>query len=145
MGKGINKVILVGNLGSAPEARSTSSGAIVTNIALATNETWKDRETSEQRQRTEWHRLVLFGRLAEVARDYLSKGSSVYVEGRLQTRKWQDKNGSDRYSTEVVVSELQMLYSRPAEMPKSEPKSNADNSPVGDTDYDFFDDDSIPF
>ena len=110
MSRSVNKVILVANAGRDPETRYLPSGAAVTNLSVATNETWKDKESGERQERVEWHRLVFFGRLAEVAGQYLRKGSQVYVEGKLQTRKWQDKNtGQDRYSTEIVVSEMVML------------------------------------
>ncbi len=110
--RGINKVILIGNLGRDPEVRYTASGSAVANVTLATSETWRDRQTGDQQERTEWHRLVFFGRLAEIAGEYLRKGSKIYVEGRLQTRKWQDQNNQDRYTTEVVANEMQMLDSR---------------------------------
>ena len=114
MARGVNKVILVGNLGQDPETRYMPSGGAVTNITLATSESWKDKQTGEPQERTEWHRVVFFNRLAEVAGEYLRKGSKVYVEGSLRTRKWQDKNtGQDRYTTEIVASEMQMLDSRP--------------------------------
>jgi len=112
MARGINKVILIGNLGADPEVRYTPSGAAVTNISIATSEGWKDKQTGEMQERTEWHRVVLFSRLAEIAGEYLQKGSKVYIEGRLQTRKWQDQNGQDRYTTEIVGNDLQMLDSR---------------------------------
>jgi single-strand DNA-binding protein len=110
--KGVNKVILVGNLGKDPETKYMASGGAVTNITIATSETWKDKETQEKQEKTEWHRVVFFNRLAEIAGEYLKKGSKVYVEGRLQTRKWQDKDGSDRWTTEIVCHEMQMLDSR---------------------------------
>jgi len=111
--RGINKVILVGNLGNDPEHRMLPSGGAVTNISIATSETWKDKSTGQPQERTEWHRIVFFNRLAEIAAEYLRKGSKVYVEGSLRTRKWQDKqSGQDRYSTEVVANEMQMLDSR---------------------------------
>lgn len=112
MARGVNKVILVGNLGNDPEARYTPSGSAVTNASLATSEVWKDKQSGEQQEKTEWHRLVFFNRLGEIAAEYLKKGSKVYVEGKLQTRKWQDKSGQDRYTTEIVVGEMQMLDSR---------------------------------
>lgn len=113
MARGVNKVILVGNLGRDPEVRYMSSGSAVANVALATSDTWKDKQTGEQQERTEWHNLVFYGRLAEIVGEYLKKGSKIYAEGRLQTRKWQDKNtGADRYTTEIVVNEMQMLDSR---------------------------------
>jgi len=109
MARGINKVILVGNLGQDPEVRYTTSGAAVTNISVATTDSWKDKTTGEKVEKTEWHRVVFFGRLAEIAGEYLKRGSQVYIEGRLQTRKWQDQNNQDRYTTEIVANELQML------------------------------------
>lgn len=112
MARGVNKVMLIGNLGQDPEVRYTPSGSAVCNLSLATTRSWKNRETGENREETEWHRLVLFGRTAEVASEYLKKGSQIYVEGRLQTRKWQDQSGNDRYSTEVVVNDMQMLGGR---------------------------------
>ena len=112
MARGINKAILIGNLGKDPETRYTAGGSAVTNIRIATNESWKDKQTGEMQERTEWHAVVFFGRLAEIAAEYLRKGSTVYVEGRIQTRKWQDKDGQDRYSTEIVANEMQMLDSR---------------------------------
>ncbi len=144
--RGVNKVILVGHLGQDPEVRAMPSGSSVANLSLATNEQWRDKNTGEQQERTEWHRLALFGRLAEIAGQYLRKGAQVYVEGRLRTRKWQDGDGHDRYSTEIVVNEMQMLGGRsgasqagpdrPAPPAESrEPASRADTP---------FDDD-IPF
>ena len=112
MARGINKVILIGNLGADPETRYMPSGGAVTNIRIATSESWKDKQTGDQQERTEWHSIAFFGRLAEIAGEYLRKGSQVYVEGRLRTRKWQDKQGMDRYSTEVIANEMQMLGSR---------------------------------
>lgn len=112
MARGINKVILIGNLGNDPDTRYTQGGSAITNISLATTNAWKDKDTGETQERTEWHRVVFFGRLAEIASEYLRKGSGVYVEGRLQTRKWQDQNGNDRYTTEVVANEMQMLSNR---------------------------------
>ena len=103
MARGINKVILIGNLGNDPEQKSLPSGSAVTNISVATSESWKDKQTGQQQERTEWHRVVFFNRLAEIAGQYLSKGSKVYIEGSLRTRKWQDQSGQDRYSTEVVL------------------------------------------
>ena len=110
--RGINKVILVGNLGNAPEHRVLPSGGGVTNISIATSESWKDKNTGQMQERTEWHRVVFFNRLAEIAAEYLRKGSKVYVEGALRTRKWQDQSGQDRYTTEIVANEMQMLDSR---------------------------------
>ena len=112
MARGINKVILVGNLGQDPETRAMPSGKAVTNVRIATSDGWKDKTTGEQKEQTEWHSVVFFDRLAEIAAEYLRKGSQVYVEGRLRTRKWQDKSGNDRYTTEIVANEMQMLGGR---------------------------------
>ena len=149
MARGLNKVMLIGNLGADPEIRYTGSGSAVANVRLATAESWRDRDSGEQQERTEWHRVVFFGRLAEIVGEYLKKGSQVYVEGRLQTRKWQDRDGNDRYTTEIVAGEMQMLGSRagggaqpsnpmPDRAAASAPAA-ADEAPMGD-----FDDD-IPF
>lgn len=110
--RGVNKVILVGNLGQDPETRYLPSGGAVTNVTLATSETWKDKQSGQQQERTEWHRVVFFNRLGEIAGEYLRKGSKVYVEGSLRTRKWQGQDGQDRYTTEIVANEMQMLDSR---------------------------------
>ena len=112
MSRGINKVILVGNLGNDPEVRYMPSGGAVTNVSIATSESWKDKQTGQPVDRTEWHRVVFFNRLAEIAGEYLKKGSQIYIEGKLQTRKWQDKDGKDCYTTEIVANELQMLGGR---------------------------------
>jgi len=112
MARGINKVILIGNLGADPETRAMPSGTTVANLRVATSESWRDKQTGEQQERTEWHRVAFFGRLAEIAGEYLRKGSQVYIEGSLRTRKWQDKQGNERYSTEIVGNDLQMLGSR---------------------------------
>ena len=112
MARGVNKVILVGNLGQDPETRYMPSGGAVTNVTIATSETWKDKQSGQPQERTEWHRVVFFNRLAEIAGEYLKKGSKVYVEGSLRTRKWQDQSGQDRYTTEIVAAEMQMLDSR---------------------------------
>ncbi|WP_018917768.1 single-stranded DNA-binding protein [Vreelandella zhanjiangensis] len=112
MARGINKVILIGNLGQDPEVRFTPSGTAVANLNLATSDTWMDRQSGQRQERTEWHRIVLFNKTAEIAQQYLKKGSKVYIEGRLQTRKWQDQNGQDRYSTEIVANDMQMLDGR---------------------------------
>ncbi|MBB3047465.1 single-strand DNA-binding protein [Litorivivens lipolytica] len=112
MARGINKVILIGNLGQDPETRYMPSGGAVTNVTLATSESWKDKNTGQPQERTEWHRVVFFNRLGEIAGEYLKKGSKVYVEGSLRTRKWQGQDGQDRYTTEIVASEMQMLDSR---------------------------------
>jgi len=112
MARGVNKVILIGNLGADPETRAMPSGSTVANLRIATSESWRDKTSGEQQERTEWHRVALFGRLAEIASEYLRKGSQVYIEGSLRTRKWQDKQGQERYSTEIVGNELQMLGGR---------------------------------
>lgn len=109
MARGINKVILIGNLGKDPEVRYTSGGSAVANLRIATTESWKDKQTGEKKEATEWHSVVLFGKLGEIAGEYLRKGRTVYIEGRLQTRKYQDKEGVERYSTEIVGSDMQML------------------------------------
>jgi single-strand DNA-binding protein len=157
----LNKVILIGNLGADPEVRYMPSGGAVTNISLATTRRWKDKQTNERREATEWHRVIFFNRLAEVAGEYLKKGSQVYVEGRLQTRKWQGQDGQDRYTTEIIAEEMHMLGSRSggtssfgAEQPQSgyaasssrpQPsQGNAPSMPAPPPDYDDFDDD-IPF
>lgn len=149
MARGINKVILIGNLGRDPEVRYTPSGLAVANVTIATSENWKDKQTGENQERTEWHRVVFYQRLAEIAGEYLRKGSKIYVEGRLQTRKWQDKTtGQDRYSTEIIANEMQMLDSKGGsaasdagyEKPASASASAADAAPALET----FDDD-IPF
>ena len=125
MARGINKVILVGNLGKDPETRYMPSGGAVTNITVATSESWKDKQTGQQQERTEWHRVVFFNRLAEIAAEYLRKGGKVYIEGSLRTRKWQGQDGQDRYTTEIVASEMQMLDSR-----SSGPSGNYESAPT---------------
>jgi len=122
MSRGINKVILIGNLGADPEIRYMTNGDAVTNIRIATSDTWKDRQTGEQKERTEWHTVVFFRRLAEIAGEYLHKGGRVYIEGSLRTRKWQTNDGQDRYSTEVIASEMQMLDSRGEQGPQKAPQ-----------------------
>ncbi|MDX1452183.1 MAG: single-stranded DNA-binding protein [Oleiphilaceae bacterium] len=126
MARGINKVILIGNLGADPDTRFTPQGTAVTNLSIATDESYKDKQTGQMVPRTEWHRVVLFNRLAEIAKEYLKKGSKVYLEGRLQTRKWQDQSGQDRYTTEIVANEMQMLDSRGG-MDQGMPQQNAYN------------------
>lgn len=149
MARGINKVILIGNLGKDPETRYMPSGGAVTNVTLATSESWKDKNTGEQQERTEWHRVVFFNRLGEIAGEYLKKGSKVYVEGSLRTRKWQGQDGQDRYTTEIVASEMQMLDSRggsaafDAPQSQSTPRSQPSSAPASMPDNDF--DDDIPF
>ena len=157
MARGINKVMLIGNLGDDPETKFLPSGGAVTNVSLATSESWKDKQTGQMQERTEWHRVVFFNKLAEIAGEYLKKGSKVYVEGSLRTRKWQGQDGQDRYTTEIVVSDMQMLdgrgdgasggqsrpqgYAAPASAPAAAPAAAAGGyaAPSGD-----FDDD-IPF
>jgi single-strand DNA-binding protein len=112
MSRGINKVILIGHLGADPETRAMPSGTTVANLRLATSENWKDKQSGENQERTEWHNVAMFGRLAEIAGEYLRKGSQVYIEGRLRTRKWQDKSGADRYTTEIVANDMQMIGGR---------------------------------
>lgn len=109
---GVNKVIIVGNLGNDPEVRYSNNGAAIANLSIATSDTWKDKNTGEKQEKTEWHRVVMFNRLGEIAGEYLRKGSKVYIEGKLQTRKWQDQSGQDKYTTEIVANEMQMLDSR---------------------------------
>ncbi len=157
MSRGVNKVILVGNLGQKPEMRYTATRSAVANISIATTESWKDKESGEMRDKTEWHKVVYFGKLAEIVEKYLDKGSSVYIEGKLQTRKWQDQSGQDRYTTEVVISgfsgTLQMLdrrddsnspmQSQPQSTPQ--PAQNAQQTPsITPVAQDEFEDD-IPF
>jgi single-strand DNA-binding protein len=149
MARGINKVILIGNLGAEPETRYMPSGGAVTNIRLATSESWKDRNTGETQERTEWHRVVFFNRLGEIAGEYLKKGSKVYVEGSLRTRKWQGQDGQDRYTTEIVASEMQMLDSRAGggasfDAPERSQQASAPAAQSAPMPDDGFDDD-IPF
>jgi len=159
MARGVNKVILIGNLGADPETRYTAGGSAVTNVRLATTETWRDKQSGEQQENTEWHRVVFFGRLAEIAAEYLRKGSQCYVEGRIRTDKWQGKDGQDRYTTEIVARELTLLGGRgeggggfqqraPRESPpdSAPPARPAADQPAagkanGNTDFD----DDIPF
>jgi single-strand DNA-binding protein len=145
MSRGVNKVILVGNLGQKPEMRYTATQTAVANLSIATTESWKDKESGENRDKTEWHRVVFFGNLAEIAEKYLDRGSSVYVEGKIQTRKWQDKDGNDKWTTEVLGNQLTMLGSRPSS--DSSMQSNDSNSspfPEDDSGPGLSDDD-IPF
>jgi len=145
MARGVNKVILVGNLGQKPEIRYTQTDSAVANISLATSESWKDKETGEQREKTEWHRIVYFGKLAEIAEQYLDKGSKVYVEGKLQTRKWQDKEtGADRYTTEIVGNELTMLDSKNSSG-MNESQNFERNTGQSDQAQEDFNEDDIPF
>jgi single-strand DNA-binding protein len=153
MARGLNKVILIGNLGADPETRAMPSGLTVANLRVATSESWRDKTSGEQQERTEWHHVALFGRLGEVAAEYLKKGSQVYIEGRLRTRKWQDKQGNDRYSTEIIGNEMLMLGGRsagagaaasadPRERQEAVPEA-AERSESGAKGSDF--DDDIPF
>ena len=146
MARGINKVIIVGNLGADPEVRYTPNGNAVTNLNIATTTNWRDKQSGENQEKTEWHRVVMFNRLAEVAGEYLKKGSKVYIEGSLRTRKWQDKNGMERYTTEIVSNEMQMLDSRGGGSYDSSMNHNESvaASNVSDHGVDQFDDD-IPF
>ena len=158
MARGINKVILVGNLGKDPEVRYMPSGGAVANITVATSESWKDKKTGEQQDKTEWHRVVMFNRLGEIAGEYLKKGSKIYIEGKLQTRKWQNKDGQDQYTTEIVASEMQMLDSRGggggadfggapsmgSSKPQQQQQQPQQQQPAAAAGFDDFDDD-IPF
>ncbi len=148
MARGVNKAIILGSLGQDPDIRYTAGGAAVANISIATNEQWKDKESGEMQERTEWHRVVFFGRLAEIVGEYLRKGAQVYVEGRIQTRKWQDKEGKDRYTTEIVANEMQMLGSKSGgttasfdQTPAAEQSAPATSSGSSNDDFD----DDIPF
>ncbi len=146
MARGINKVIIVGNLGGDPETRYMPSGSAVTNLTVATNESWKDKQTGEQKDRTEWHKVAMFNRLAEVAAEYLRKGSQVYIEGKLRTRKWQDKSGQDRWTTEIIADEMQMLggLGGGGSAPMKSSSDSAPSSAPPQPGPDDFDDD-IPF
>lgn len=144
MARGVNKVILIGNLGKEPEMRYTPNGVAVANLTLATSESWKDKNSGENVEKTEWHRIVMFQRLAEIAGEYLHKGSKVYIEGRLQTRKWQDKtSGQDRYTTEILADNMQMLDSKGGAAPAGEKSSAAAPAETAPA-LDSFDDD-VPF
>ena len=145
MSRGVNKVILVGNLGQKPEMRYTATQSAVANLSIATTESWKDKESGEMRDKTEWHRVVYFGKLAEIVEKYLDKGSSVYVEGKLQTRKWQDKNGADRWTTEIVGSELTMLGSRSSGSNNSMASDQSESPFPEDDSGQGLTDDDIPF
>ena len=145
MARGINKVILVGNLGADPDTRYMPSGGAVTNLSVATSESWKDKQSGEQKERTEWHKVAMFGRLAEISAEYLRKGSQVYIEGRIRTRKWQDKDGNDRWTTEIIADEMQMLGGRGGGGAPARGDSYSQNSaPQKAAEPDDFDDD-IPF
>jgi single-strand DNA-binding protein len=156
MARGINKVILVGNLGADPETRYTASGAAITNIRIATSESWRDKQSGETQERTEWHRVVFFNRLAEIAGEYLRKESQVYIEGSLRTRKWQGQDGQDRYTTEIVANEMQMLGGRGADAGarpaqsgfrdnKPAAKSQSGSQSASEPADDSFAEDDIPF
>jgi single-strand DNA-binding protein len=137
MARGINKVILVGNLGADPDTRYMPSGKAVTNIRLATSESWKDKQTGDMQERTEWHSIVMYDKLGEIAAEYLRKGSQVYIEGKIRTRKWQDKEGKDRYTTEVIADQMQMLGGRGgggggASSEPREPRSASRQAPASD-------------
>jgi single-strand DNA-binding protein len=148
MARGVNKVILIGNVGNDPDMRYTANGGAVCNLSVATTDSWRDKQSGENQERTEWHRVVIFGKLGEIAGEYLRKGSKVYIEGRLQTRKWQGKDGQDRYTTEIVASEMQMLDSKgggsasydSAPASKPAPQQQPASAPPAD---DF--DDDLPF
>jgi single-strand DNA-binding protein len=145
MARGVNKVILVGNLGKDPEIRYMPNGNAVANLTLATSESWKDKQTGDAQEKTEWHRIVMFRRLAEIAGEYLKKGSQIYIEGKLQTRKWQDNSGNDRYTTEIVANEMQMLGGRgtggSAGFSDSAPQERSSVAETAPADFD----DDIPF
>ena len=153
MARGVNKVTLIGNLGNDPEVRYSGNGNAVANVSLATAESWRDKDSGEQQERTEWHRVVFFGRLAEIVSEYLHKGSQIYVEGRLQTNKWQDKEGNDRCTTQIVANEMQMLGGRGGTSNNKEPAPAPDDTvdsspkksqPIAKSPADDFDED-IPF
>jgi single-strand DNA-binding protein len=150
MARGVNKVILVGNLGNDPDTRYSPNGSAVTKISVATAESWKDKQTGEKQEKTEWHRVVFFGRLAEIAKEYLKKGSQVYIEGRLQTNKWQGQDGQDRYTTEIVANDMQMLGGRgggTSDWSSQQPAQDnapAPAAPASAPPSDDFDDD-VPF
>ena len=148
MAQGINKVILVGNLGNNPDTRATKTGSTVTNISIATSESWKDKQTGEKQDRTEWHRVVLHGRLAEIAAQYLQKGSKVYLEGSLRTNNWVDKDGNKRSTTEIVAAQMQMLDSRqsaPQAQPAQQPQAAPQIKPQPLPEAQDFKEDDIPF
>ena len=150
MARGINKVILVGNLGADPDTRYMPSGKAVTNIRVATSESWKDKQTGDMQERTEWHSIVMYDKLGEIAAEYLRKGSQVYIEGKIRTRKWQDKEGKDRYTTEIIANEMQMLGTRggdraagaePRSEPRVAPSQERSTQPAAAGEFD----DDIPF
>jgi single-strand DNA-binding protein len=150
MARGVNKAIIVGNLGRDPEVRYSASGSAIANVTVATTDSWKDRQSGERQERTEWHRVVFFNRLAEIAGEYLKKGSQVFIEGRIQTRKWEDKDGNERWTTEIVANEMQMLGSRGGGSMSDGPPDDSGTAPApsssgssGFSDSEF--DDDIPF
>ncbi|MDA3933275.1 MAG: single-stranded DNA-binding protein [Gammaproteobacteria bacterium] len=152
MSRGINKAIIVGNLGADPEVRATQSGTTVTTINVATSESWRDKNTGENREQTEWHRIVMWGKLGEIAGEYLRKGGQVYIEGKIQTRKWQDKDGQDRYTTEIKATDMQMLGGRGGSAALRDNGSEATGgsgrqspAPASQGDSAPFEDDDIPF
>ena len=142
---GINKAILIGRLGRDPEVRYTPDGTAVANFSIATSEGWKDKDSGEKRERTEWHRIVAFGRLGEICGEYLSKGKQVYIEGRIQTREWEDKEGVKRYTTEIVASQMQMLGSREDAYPSQRGSDIRKDEAVPGHDFPSAQDDDIPF
>ena len=143
MSKGVNKAIIIGKLGQDPEVKATANGSTICNISVVTNDGWKDKTTGEFKDRVEWHRIVVFGKLAEICAQYLKKGREAYFEGRIQTRKWQDKQGNDRYSTEIVANEMQMLGGRDE---AQQPKDHVEPKPTSEKKDEFFDDLSdVPF
>ena len=144
MAGSVNKVILVGNLGRDPEVRAMQTGSRVCNLSIATGESWKDKATGERKEKTEWHRVVFYGRLAEIAGDYLKKGSQVYVEGKLQTRKWEDKEGKERWTTEIIANQMQMLGERMSQGASNQNNVTKPNSSSNEFVDEEFDDD-IPF
>lgn len=143
--RGINKAILIGNLGADPEMRYTQGGTAVANLRIATNEQWRDKDSGEKQERTEWHRVVLFGKLGEIAGEYLKKGSQVYLEGRIQTRKWQGQDGQDHYTTEIVANQMQMLGGRGGPGQDTGAADTSRNQPVPDANSGALEDDDIPF
>ena len=150
MARGVNKAIIVGNLGRDPEVRYSASGNAIANVTVATTDSWKDRQSGERQERTEWHRVVFFNRLAEIVAEYLKKGSQVFIEGRIQTRKWEDKDGNERWTTEIVANEMQMLGSRGGGGVQGGPADDSGAAPApggggssGFSDSEF--DDDIPF
>lgn len=147
MARGLNKVMIIGNLGADPETRHTPNGVAITNIRVATSEVWKDKDSGEKKEKTEWHRIVLFNKIAEIAKQYLKKGSKVYIEGSLKTTKWQDKDGTDKYSTDIVASDMQLLDAKKNDGPPVEAYHNdADKYKVSaQSPSTEFTEDDIPF